>query len=669
MAVRLLLLLLAVFITPVNDPAAAAEVVTFAGDAKKVLRKHCATCHNRNRASAGLDVTTYEAVLRGGASGEVLLKGDAEDSYLFLVTAHLEEPAMPPSGKRIPDADLEVLRDWINDGLLETAGSAATESVVAAAAPVAKAVPPTQPPLEAPALPPVYRGEQRGPVVALAASEAAGQIAVGGQLQVLVYDARSRQLNRVLALPEGEPQTLRYSADGKSLIAGAGVHAQSGRVVIWDSATGDRRRVVGDEFDVPLAVSLHPTTGLVALGGPERVLRVFDRADQLAYEISKHSGWLLDASFSPDGLLLGSTDRDGGAYLWAAATGERLLTLRGHRGPATRLGWLLGEDRCVTGSRDGRLRVFDLHTGEVVKQTLAHEGGVDGLAVLGDGRIVTSGRDQRVAVWQPSATPATDAKLDANVSAVAALGSDAAVIGTTNGRVRLWRIANDEWFDLEPPESLLTANVADLGPEAALVARLTPMPPAFSQTLADPTRMAKLDSPTGPTEFESRDRERLDEDLVEAVASPGAADRLRRLSRALPDLLTRAELAEQRAASARERYDAATAQLEQPRRRSPADDDAKTAKTRAAMNQILAARDLLADQSGGSLAAQEALLLCRLAIERLERSLQTAGDTAAREAAAAAAAALSEAEAELADIETQARRLLGRADADDHATP
>src|SRR3954462_508605 len=102
----------------------AAPAVTYKDHVQPILRKHCLNCHNADKARSDLDVSTYQKLLAGGASGETVKPGSPDQSLLYRVTAHQGEPNMPPKGK-IPDADLAVIKKWIEGGAAETAAGAA----------------------------------------------------------------------------------------------------------------------------------------------------------------------------------------------------------------------------------------------------------------------------------------------------------------------------------------------------------------------------------------------------------------------------------------------------------------------------------------------------------------------------------------------------------------
>ena len=106
------------------------------------------------------------------------------------------------------------------------------------------------------------------------------------------------------------------------------------------------------------------------------------------------------AAFSPDGLLDAAGDRFGGLFLWETRSGQDFLSLRGHAKPSRdRSG--SGGDTLATAGEDGRVVIWDLHTGNVAREWDAHSAGVLGIDIHPSGRIASAGRDRRIKVWEP----------------------------------------------------------------------------------------------------------------------------------------------------------------------------------------------------------------------------------------------------------------------------
>ena len=82
--------------------------------------------------------------------------------------------------------------------------------------------------------------------------------------------------------------------------------------------------------------------------------------------------------------------------------------LRGHGGPVRALAVSSDGKRLVSASFDTTAITWSLASGAAEKVLRFHEGAVNAVAVLQDGRIATSGEDARIAIWQPGQdTPAT----------------------------------------------------------------------------------------------------------------------------------------------------------------------------------------------------------------------------------------------------------------------
>ncbi len=87
----------------------------FEKSVRPVLASRCQGCHNPKTAQAGLDLTTAAGFRKGADTGPVVVAGDPAHSRLLQVTSYLERLKMPPTGK-LPDAELAVLRTWVERG-------------------------------------------------------------------------------------------------------------------------------------------------------------------------------------------------------------------------------------------------------------------------------------------------------------------------------------------------------------------------------------------------------------------------------------------------------------------------------------------------------------------------------------------------------------------------
>ena len=87
-------------------------------DVSPIFNSNCIGCHG---GSGGLYLDTYANILQGGNHGAVVIAGHADSS---LIVQALEGtttliPQMPLGGSLPPDS-IQVIRQWIDDGALET---------------------------------------------------------------------------------------------------------------------------------------------------------------------------------------------------------------------------------------------------------------------------------------------------------------------------------------------------------------------------------------------------------------------------------------------------------------------------------------------------------------------------------------------------------------------
>ncbi|HVJ68711.1 MAG TPA: c-type cytochrome domain-containing protein, partial [Caulifigura sp.] len=344
------------------DAPAPAEKTTYNDHVQLIFRQRCGTCHNSTDKKGDIALDNYAGVIAGGSGGEIVVGGDLSASTLWNVINHESEPKMPPNADKIPQAELDVIKKWILGGVLEKGDSVAKIKVQKAMAKieVSNARPQTV------AMPQSYFGEPltvsptTNAVTALATSPWAPLAAVSGHHQISLWNTRTLELLGVLPFPEGQPQILKFSRNGAMLLAGGGRGGASGKVVLFDVATGQRQIEVGDEYDTVLAADLSPDQQLIALGGPKKMLRIYSTATgELVHEIKKHTDWITAIEFSPDGVLVASGDRSNGVVVWESHSGREFFPLNGHQGAITDISWRPDSNLVATASEDGTIRWWE----------------------------------------------------------------------------------------------------------------------------------------------------------------------------------------------------------------------------------------------------------------------------------------------------------------------
>jgi hypothetical protein len=385
------------------------ERVTF--DAvQAVLRKHCASCHNEDQPRGDLVLTSLDKLLAGSSSGFVVVPGKVGESPLYTLTAHLDNPKMPPNKPRIPQRELNLIERWINTGLVDEAKqsgkvvqedtdrSGMTEKGAANASEgtESKVVDHASRPYS-----PLKPLLQPTPIRAIAMHPNQSILAVGTFGQVAFAKTETGEfLPDALELSNLDVTVLKFSNDGKVLWIAAGVPGESGEIRRWDWEKKEWLPSLGSEQDTILAMDLSNDGKKLAIGTPLKTVKTFDvDSNQLLHTHKKHTDWVLSVSYSPDSLLLATGDRFGGIQIWESETGAEFATLRGHTGGVTGMAWSQDGNQLTSGSLDGTVRVWDMHSFETKENWDAHKGGVLALVKDRNGMILTGGRDRTIRQW------------------------------------------------------------------------------------------------------------------------------------------------------------------------------------------------------------------------------------------------------------------------------
>jgi mono/diheme cytochrome c family protein len=192
----------------------AADKITYDDHVAPIFKQRCSSCHSATTRKSGLDVTTYTNLMQGGASGAGVEAGDATASYLYQLVAHESEPFMPQNADKLPDAEIDLLKRWIDGGALENAGSKAPKpknkmsqavELDPGKRPDVVPMPPRM------VLEPAFEMAHSSMARSLATSPWAPLVAVTSQRQVLLYNTATLELIGVIPFPEGQPNVVRFS--------------------------------------------------------------------------------------------------------------------------------------------------------------------------------------------------------------------------------------------------------------------------------------------------------------------------------------------------------------------------------------------------------------------------------------------------------------------------
>ncbi len=98
---------------------ARAEPTFYTARVAPIFEKHCVGCHGPDKKKAGLRLDSFENVMRGAESGDVVTSGDPKKSELYrrVTLPETDDEVMPSDGKpHLARDEIRILEIWIAAG-------------------------------------------------------------------------------------------------------------------------------------------------------------------------------------------------------------------------------------------------------------------------------------------------------------------------------------------------------------------------------------------------------------------------------------------------------------------------------------------------------------------------------------------------------------------------
>ena len=396
--------------------------VDFGKEILPVFTANCLACHNRTKAKADLVLETPTDILKGGESGPAVMPGKGAESLLLKVSAHQQEPEMPPkdnkvAAKNLTPEQLGLLKLWIDQGATGRIGGGAGAGGG-----------PSVPSLQLQPLP-----DGLNAIYALALSPDGQYAACGRGSRIHVYHLPTRSLVAHLHDPSLKPaahrdlvQSLAFSPDGQLLASGS-----YREIKLWRRPRDVRRWTVASAGKGAVTTSaISPDGKTLALAGADGVIRFHNPATgERTRELPGHSGAVQSIRFSPDGTKLAAASADKTICVWNVADGTPLAQAASPAEPFA-VTWVTGGKQLAVGSADHVIRIWKLPDAAgaplaPAKELKGHGGPVtslDSMAPAG-AQLLSGSLDGTVRVWNvegDSAQPIRQMDHGGPVAAVAA---------------------------------------------------------------------------------------------------------------------------------------------------------------------------------------------------------------------------------------------------------
>ena len=94
--------------------------VDYNSEIQPIFNSSCINCHSGSDAEEDLSLTSYDNLMNGGESGDVVIPYDHANSLLW---QYITFGYMPPGNNDLTGEQVDIIAQWINEGALEEPGS------------------------------------------------------------------------------------------------------------------------------------------------------------------------------------------------------------------------------------------------------------------------------------------------------------------------------------------------------------------------------------------------------------------------------------------------------------------------------------------------------------------------------------------------------------------
>ncbi len=200
------------------------------------------------------------------------------------------------------------------------------------------------------------------------------------------------QLQRTLRGSDGF-MSVKFSPDGKLIAAGG----HNNEIRIWQHDGKLHLRLQGHS-DAVSGISFHHNGITLASSSRDKTVKLWDLRGTSRTILRGHTDRVTDVAFSPDGNFLASASRDQTVKLWTS-DGKLRQTFAGHTGYVERVAFSPDGELIASASRDQTVKIWRTD-GQLLKTLGRHQDRVIDVTWSQDGqRLASASRDHRIYIW------------------------------------------------------------------------------------------------------------------------------------------------------------------------------------------------------------------------------------------------------------------------------
>jgi hypothetical protein len=110
---------LATIVAPIHSACAQHAQMSYAEDVVPILKGYCMSCHQpggEGYAASGLDLTSYDGLMKGTKFGPMVIPGKPDSSNIIVLIDGKAQLRMPFGHKALPSCLRDTIYSWIFQG-------------------------------------------------------------------------------------------------------------------------------------------------------------------------------------------------------------------------------------------------------------------------------------------------------------------------------------------------------------------------------------------------------------------------------------------------------------------------------------------------------------------------------------------------------------------------